>query len=83
MKDIVRATIVVKAAEGELHTPALRALVSELKAECDKGEGGLLRVVRHKNRMHPDWSASEAGGYRDILLNVKLPGWDLTAEVQL
>ena len=82
IKDIVRATIFVRPLGTRVGVCALiSAVVSALE---ESGSEGKLDVVRAKNRWEMHFDAADAGGYRDILLNVLVgPTKRLVAEIQL
>ena len=72
--DMARGTVVCKGAEELLR------VVEFLKAEVEKGN---VVVVRIKNRVAADFDAMDAGGYRDVLLNIAFKEGGHLVELQL
>ena len=70
--DIVRGTIACKTFLG------VRAVVIAVFQQ----EG--IQVIRFKDRLHRGFDAAgESGGYRDILINVKMMSTGMLAEIQI
>ena len=72
--DMARGTVVCKGAKELLR------VVEFLKAEVEKGN---VVVVRIKNRVAADFDAMDAGGYRDVLLNIAFKEGGHLVELQL
>ena len=64
LTDLARVTVVC------VDEHALKKILTKLKAAVD---GGIARVVRIKFRLDEEFDAMEAGGYRDILVNLAFP----------
>ena len=74
LTDIARATI--ECADESILLSVIEALKRAMKK-------GTIQVHRIKHRLGKDFDAAEAGGYRDILLNVTFPPSHHLVELQL
>ena len=74
LTDLARGTIVCQ--NGDV----LRAVLIKLKNAVSSG---IARILRIKFRLDDQYDAMEAGGYRDILMNMTFPPNDHIVELQI
>lgn len=72
--DIVRGYIVFS--DGAAMLDGIRSILG-------RSDNDDIEILRVRNRMHPDKPDEDGGGYRNIIMNIRLRGYEHICELQI